>query len=170
MYVRTGRPPFAQPYVGVLRSTSLINSSLFLQQCPACLLRLTWIVFMMGGWWPYSWCFVRCCLQDLFNIAIYIYIYIYIYIVPRQDKKDATQGLSAEFKRFEFYVQFLFFFFLVRVLLLEIQLASFRSNHVLFVITILFPTAPFFSLSHAILDKQVWKRNEPSLSSQLWVK
>ena len=27
------------------------------------------IVFVMGGRWPYSCCFVGCCLQDLFNIA-----------------------------------------------------------------------------------------------------
>ena len=46
-----------------------MRSSLLLQQCPACLVRLTWIVVMMGGRWPYSWCFVGCCLQDLFNIA-----------------------------------------------------------------------------------------------------
>ena len=46
-----------------------MSSSLLLQQCPACLVRLTWIVFVMGVRWPYSWCFVRCCLQDLFNIA-----------------------------------------------------------------------------------------------------
>ena len=25
--------------------------------------------FKDRGWWPYSCCFVRCCLQDLFNIA-----------------------------------------------------------------------------------------------------
>ena len=55
MYVRAGRPTFARPYVGVHRSTSLISSSLLLQQCPACLVRLTWIVFVMGGRWPYSW-------------------------------------------------------------------------------------------------------------------
>ena len=53
MYVRAGRPAFARPYVGVHRSTSLISSSLLLQQCPACLVRLTWIVFVMGGRWPY---------------------------------------------------------------------------------------------------------------------
>ena len=41
MYVRAGRPAFARPYVGVHRSTSLMSSSLFLQQCPACLVRLT---------------------------------------------------------------------------------------------------------------------------------
>ena len=69
MYVWAGRPAFAWPYVGVHKSTSLMSSSLFLQQCPACLVRLTWIVFVMGGRWPYSWCLVGCCHQDLFNIA-----------------------------------------------------------------------------------------------------
>ena len=69
MYVRAGRPAFALPYVGVHRSTSLMSSSLPLQQCPACLVRLAWIVFVMGGRWPYSWCLVGCCRQDLFNIA-----------------------------------------------------------------------------------------------------
>ena len=49
MYVRAGRPAFARPYVGVHRSTSLMSSSLLLQLCPACLVRLTWIVFVMGG-------------------------------------------------------------------------------------------------------------------------
>ena len=58
IYVRAGLPTFARPYVGVHRSTSLMSSSLLLQQCPACLFRLTWIVFVMGGLWPYSWCFV----------------------------------------------------------------------------------------------------------------
>ena len=69
MYVWAGRPTFAWPYVGVHRSTSLMSSSLLLQQCPACLVHLTWIVFVMGGRWQYSWCFVGCCCQDLFNIA-----------------------------------------------------------------------------------------------------
>ena len=69
MYVRAGRPAFARSYVGVHRSTSLMSSSLLLQHCPACLVRLTRIVFMMGGKWSYSWCLVGCCLQDLFNIA-----------------------------------------------------------------------------------------------------
>ena len=69
MYVRAGRPAFARPYAGVHRSISFMSSSLLLQQCPACLVRLTWIVFVMRGRWPYSWCLVGCCLQDLFNIA-----------------------------------------------------------------------------------------------------
>ena len=69
MYVRAGHPAFAWPYAGVHRSTSLMSSSLLLQQCPACLVRLAWIVFVMGDRWPYSWCLVGCCRQDLFNIA-----------------------------------------------------------------------------------------------------
>ena len=48
MYVQAGRSAFAQPYVGVHRSISLMSSSLLLQQCPAYLVRLTWIVFV---WW-----------------------------------------------------------------------------------------------------------------------
>ena len=58
MYVRAGHPAFAWPYAGIHRSTSLMSSSLLLQQCPACLVRLTCIVFVMGGKWPYSWCLV----------------------------------------------------------------------------------------------------------------
>ena len=69
MYVRAGRPAFAWPYVEVHWSTSLMSSSLLFQQFPACLVRLTWIVFMMGGRGPYSLCLVGCCRQDLFNIA-----------------------------------------------------------------------------------------------------
>ena len=76
MYVRAGRPAFAWPYAGVHRSTSLMSSSLLLQQCPACLVRLTCIVFVMGGRWPYSWCLVGCCRQDLFNIALNILVWL----------------------------------------------------------------------------------------------
>ena len=53
MYVQVGRPAFPQPYARVHWSTSLMSSSLLLQQCLACLVRLTRIVFMMGGRWPY---------------------------------------------------------------------------------------------------------------------
>ena len=65
MYVRAGRPAFARPCVGIHKSTSLMSSSLLLQQCPACLVRLTWIVFVIGGRWPYSWCLVGCCCQEV---------------------------------------------------------------------------------------------------------
>ena len=74
MYVRASRPAFARPYAGVHRSTSIMSSSLFLQQCPACLVRLTCIVFVIGGRWPYSWCLVGCYRQDLFNIACSILV------------------------------------------------------------------------------------------------
>ena len=67
MYVRAGRPAFAWLYVGVLWSTSLMISSLLLQQCPACLVRLTWIVFVIRGRWLYRLCLVGCCGQDLLN-------------------------------------------------------------------------------------------------------
>ena len=60
LYNLAGRPAFSRPYVGVHRSTSLMSSSLLLQQCPACLVRLTWIVFVIGHKWPYSWCLVGC--------------------------------------------------------------------------------------------------------------
>ena len=74
MYVRAGRPAFSRPYVRVHRSTSVMSSSLLLQQCPAFLVRLTWIVFVMGGRWPYNWCLVGCWHQDLFNIACSILV------------------------------------------------------------------------------------------------
>ena len=46
----------------------------FSSSVPACLVRLTCIVFVMGGKWPYSWCLVGCCRQDLFNIALNILV------------------------------------------------------------------------------------------------
>ena len=69
MYVRAGRPVLPGQMWGSRWSTSLMSSSLLLQPCSACLVRLTWIVFVMGDRWPYSWCLVGCCRQDLFNIA-----------------------------------------------------------------------------------------------------
>ena len=48
-YVLVGRP-----YDVVTKRTSLKSSSLLLQQCFTCLVRLIWMVFEMGGRWPYS--------------------------------------------------------------------------------------------------------------------
>ena len=45
-----------------------MSSSLRHQQCHACGVRLTLMVFKMGGSWPYS-CLVRCYLKNLFIIA-----------------------------------------------------------------------------------------------------
>ena len=89
MYVLAGHYAFARPYVGVHRSTSLMSSSLLLQQWPACLVRPTWIVFMMGGRWPYSWCFVGC---------FYIYIWILKPLKPFT-KKEHQNKLHTKKKR-----------------------------------------------------------------------
>ena len=67
---------FVRPCEGVHRSTSHMSSSLLLQQCPASLVRLTLIIFVLGGKWPYNCCFVRCCLKNLFNIARYILVWL----------------------------------------------------------------------------------------------
>ena len=74
MYVRAGRPSFAWPYAGFHRSKSLMSSSLLPQQCPVCLVRLTCIVFVIGGKWPYCWCLGGCWRQDLFNIGLNILV------------------------------------------------------------------------------------------------
>ena len=54
MLVLAGCLAFARPCERVHRSMSLMSSSLLLRQCPACLVRLTWIVFVMGCKWPYD--------------------------------------------------------------------------------------------------------------------
>ena len=69
IFVLAGRPTFGRPWVGVHRSKSLMSSSLLLQQCPTCLVRLTLRNFLMGSRWPYSYCFVGCCFSGLFNTA-----------------------------------------------------------------------------------------------------
>ena len=63
------RPTLTRPCEWGNRRTQLINTSLLLQQRPACLIRLIWMVLEMVGWWSYSCCFVGYWFQDLFNIA-----------------------------------------------------------------------------------------------------
>ena len=46
----------------------LMSSSLLLQQCHVCLIRL-WMVWEIRGKSPYGCCFVRFCAKDLFNMA-----------------------------------------------------------------------------------------------------
>ena len=77
----------ALPLLGHVKGSTRVHH-LWTRPYFACLVRLILIVFVLGGWCPYSCCFVGCCLQDFFNIArsilfIYIYIYIYIYIFIR---------------------------------------------------------------------------------------
>ena len=100
IYVHAGRPAFVQPYVGVHKSTSLIGSSLLLQPCPGCLVRLTWIVFVIGGRWPYSWCLMGWCCQDLYKITHSILVllpssffssrFVRVHIVHPYSSIDAT--------------------------------------------------------------------------------
>ena len=45
-YVLAGHPTFARPYVGLHRSTSLMSSSLLLQQCTACLVRIHLSIYL----------------------------------------------------------------------------------------------------------------------------
>ena len=68
-YILACCPKLARLCEGVHGSTLLMNSPVLLQQCPTCLVHLIWMVFMMGGRWLYSCCFVGCCLQNLFNTA-----------------------------------------------------------------------------------------------------
>ena len=68
-YFLLGRPTLARPCEKVHRRTSLMILSLFLQQSPTYLVRLTWMVLEIGGRWPYSYCFVGCWFEDLFNTA-----------------------------------------------------------------------------------------------------
>ena len=87
--VRASRSAFARPCEGVHWSTSLISSSLLLRQCLACLVRLTWIVFVMGSRWPYSCCFVGCYLQVLFNKKQEYPIYDEVVMILFEDSKSA---------------------------------------------------------------------------------
>ena len=68
-YVLAGRPTLPHSCDGVHKSTLFMSSPLLLQQCPACLVHLIWMVSEISGRWPYSCCFVVCCHQDLFHRA-----------------------------------------------------------------------------------------------------
>ena len=43
--------------------------SFLLEQYPACFVCLIWMILEVGDKWPYSWCFLGCCFQDLFSRA-----------------------------------------------------------------------------------------------------
>ena len=57
MYVRAGRPAFARPCVGIHKSTSLMSSSLLLQQCPAWALKMMNIHDNALNFWREQWFF-----------------------------------------------------------------------------------------------------------------
>ena len=46
-----------------------MSSFLLLQQYPACLVHLIWMVLEMGGRWPYICCFEGRCFQVLFSMT-----------------------------------------------------------------------------------------------------
>ena len=50
------------------------RTSLLLQQFPACLVCLSWMIFEMGGKWRYYCRFVMCCFHGLFKIARHILV------------------------------------------------------------------------------------------------
>ena len=63
-----------------------MSSSPIFQQCPACLVRLTLRVFVMGGKWPYSCCFVECsCFQAFFSIR-----FVSVHVVHLYSSIDTT--------------------------------------------------------------------------------
>ena len=55
--------------IGVHWRTSLISSSLILQECTSCLARLIWLIYELRGKCYHKNCFVECCNQDLFKTA-----------------------------------------------------------------------------------------------------
>ena len=127
MYVCAGRPAFARPYVGIHRITSLMRSSLLLQQYPACLVRLTWIVLVIGGRWPYSWCLVGCCRQDLFKIARSIFVqlpsslfssrFVSVHVVHPYNSIDTT----AAWKKLRFILSVRPDFYMIDSLLIAVH-------------------------------------------------
>ena len=127
MYVRADRPAFERPCVGVHKSTSLMSSSLLLQQWPACLVRLNWIAFLIGGRWPYSWCLVGCCRQDLFKIARSILVqlpssffssrFVSIHIVQPYSSIDVT----AAWKKLRFILSVRSDFHIIDSLLIAVH-------------------------------------------------
>ena len=65
-YDLSGQPILARSRVAVHRRTSFMSSSLVLQQCHECLVRLIWMILEIGGELPYSYCFVCCCFRKFF--------------------------------------------------------------------------------------------------------
>ena len=69
MYDFADRPILVCSCVGVYRWTLLVSSLLLLQQCPTCLVCLTWMVCEMVGKYPYRCWILECCFWDLFNMV-----------------------------------------------------------------------------------------------------
>ena len=109
-WVLVGQPTLARLCKGFHWITSFMISTLLLEKGPACLVRLICIVLEMGDKWPYSCCFVRCCFQDLLNIARSILVqflssfvsirFVGVYVVQPYSSINKT----AAWKKFHFYL------------------------------------------------------------------
>ena len=80
--------------------TSQIILFLLLQQCPAYLDRLPWMVLEIGGRWPYICCFQWSCFNDLFNTVCNILVqllfsfffihFVSVHVVHPYSRHDST--------------------------------------------------------------------------------
>ena len=88
------RPTLAYPWKGLRKRTSLMTSSLLLQQCPTCLVRLIWKVLGMGGKCPYSsyffWMLLPGCLLMQFPSSFFSVRLVSIYGVHLYSRINMT--------------------------------------------------------------------------------
>ena len=102
-YVRGSRPAFTWPYVGVHKSTSLMSSSLLLQQYPACLVRLIWIVFVyyLGRGTMLISSFVFCFFLFFFcfflvALRLLLRLFCYFFFINRKrHRHTANEGMDS---------------------------------------------------------------------------
>jgi len=74
MYIFTQRSTLVCLCADFHRKMSFTSLSLILQQCPACLVHLTRMVWVISGKWPYSCFLVGCCFYNLFKITYCILV------------------------------------------------------------------------------------------------
>ena len=99
-HVIVSRPTLTSPHDGINCRTSLITSSLVLQQFFTCLVRLIWMALEVRIKGPYSYCFVGYCyFQDLFNVARNILLLFVNVDVVHPSTACVTRKLSKIPKR-----------------------------------------------------------------------
>ena len=91
--------------MGLHKITPLMCSSSHLQQFPASLVRLTWMVLEMRGKWLYS-----CCFQDFFNITHSILVqfsfsffsmcFVCVHVVYPYSSIDTTAAIWSDISNF----------------------------------------------------------------------
>ena len=89
-----------------------MRSSLLIQQCSPCLIRLLWMVFEMGGRWLFSCCFVEF-VQYISKHSCVVPVYLFLYrfssvrVVHLYSRMDTTAAWKMRFKlsdRFYFHM------------------------------------------------------------------